>query len=74
MSDAGARKRSGVPDEVTFLRKWQIALQQIDDAIAWGVRRRVVLADAGYGDSSEFPEKKPWAGACIQRASPLRRA
>jgi SRSO17 transposase len=44
----------GIPAEVGFLRKWQIALQQIDDALSWGVRQHVVLADAGYGDAAEF--------------------
>ncbi len=53
--DDRARRRSvGIPDEVSFLRKWQIALAQIDDALAWGVRKHVVLADAGYGDAAEF--------------------
>ena len=28
--------------------------QRGDDAIAWGVRKHVVLADAGYGDIGEF--------------------
>jgi SRSO17 transposase len=36
------------------LKKWEIALQQIDDALAWGVRKHLVLADAGYGDVGEF--------------------
>ncbi len=51
----GPRRRSvGVPDEVEFAKKWQIALALIDDALAAGVRRHLVLADAGYGDSTEF--------------------
>lgn len=53
-NDARARKTAGVPRDVRFLRKWEISLQQIDDAIQWGVRKHVVLGDAGYGDSSEF--------------------
>jgi SRSO17 transposase len=40
-----------------FLRKWEIALQQIDDALGWGVRRHVVLADAGYGEVTEFRDE-----------------
>ncbi len=52
--DKRRRRLAGVPDEVTFLRKWEIALRQLDDALQWGVRRHVVLADAGYGDSVEF--------------------
>jgi SRSO17 transposase len=52
--DKRRRRLAGVPDEITFLRKWEIALRQLDDALQWGVRRHVVLADAGYGDSVEF--------------------
>jgi SRSO17 transposase len=37
-----------------FRRKWEISLAQIDAALRWGVRKHVVLADAGYGDASEF--------------------
>ena len=39
-----------------FATKRDIALAQLDAALAWGVRRHVVLADAGYGDSTEFRE------------------
>lgn len=53
--DDRARRRSvDIPDDVEFRRKWQIALAQIDDALSWGVRKHVVLADAGYGDAAEF--------------------
>ena len=37
-----------------FQKKWQIALSQLDDALEWGVRQHLVLADAGYGDTREF--------------------
>ena len=47
---------AGVPDEIEFRRKWEISLAQIDEALKWGVRRHIVLADAGYGDCSEFRE------------------
>lgn len=48
------RKAAGVPKEVRFQRKWQIALSQLDEALAWGVRQHIVLADAGYGDCRQF--------------------
>ncbi|SDD33963.1 DDE superfamily endonuclease [Myxococcus virescens] len=54
---ARSRKRCkavGIPAGVKFQKKWQIALRQLDDALAWGVRRHLVLADAGYGDAREF--------------------
>jgi SRSO17 transposase len=44
----------GVPDEVPFRTKWQISLSQLDAARSWGLTRRVVLADAGYGDVTEY--------------------
>ncbi len=45
---------AGVPSDVTFQKKWEIALEQIDKAIASGVRKHVVLGDAGYGDVGSF--------------------
>jgi SRSO17 transposase len=45
---------AGVPEDIGFRKKWEIALDQIDAALRWGVRKHVVLADAGYGDASEF--------------------
>lgn len=48
------RVKAGVPCDVVFQRKWEIALSQIDAALASGARPRPVLADAGYGDASEF--------------------
>jgi SRSO17 transposase len=52
--DARRREAVGVPDEVEHQKRWEIALNQIDDALRWGVRHHVVLADAGYGDATEF--------------------
>jgi SRSO17 transposase len=54
-TDDRARCRvAGVPDEVRFRRKWELALLQIDEALQWGVRHHVVLSDSGYGDVGEF--------------------
>ncbi len=53
-SDRKRCQAVGVPEDVPFRTKWQISLAQIDDALAWGVKRRVVLADAGYGDVTEY--------------------
>lgn len=53
-SDPARREKVGVPDDVVFEKKWEIALEQISAALAWGVRRHIALADAGYGDASEF--------------------
>ena len=32
------------------------ALRLLDDAVGWGIAKRVVVADAGYGDCTEFRE------------------
>lgn len=53
-ADAVRRMEARIPEQVPFQKKWEIAISQLDDAIAWGLRKRIVLADAGYGDISEF--------------------
>ena len=52
--DPVRRKKAGVPDEVRFKKKPEIALAQIAAALAAGVGKGVVLADAAYGTSAEF--------------------
>jgi SRSO17 transposase len=47
--DAGRRKKAGVPEEVAFATKPQIALAQIGAAVAGGLPPGVVLMDPGYG-------------------------
>lgn len=46
----------GVPDEVEFKTKWQIALDLIDQALGFGVSRRPVLGDSAFGEVTEFRE------------------
>ena len=53
-ADPDRRAKSGVPDEVTFKTKPEIALDQIQAAHAAGVRPGIVLADAGYGVDGAF--------------------
>jgi SRSO17 transposase len=53
-SDAERRKKAGVPEEIAFQTKPQIALDQIKRARDRGVPQGVVLADAGYGNDSQF--------------------
>lgn len=52
--DPDRRAAVGVPKEVVFRTKWEIVLEQLDAALASGVRRHIMLADAGYGDATEF--------------------
>jgi len=48
-------ERVGVPAEVGFQTKWQLALGLMDRLLAQGVSRpEVVVADAGYGNITEF--------------------
>jgi len=54
IDDRVRRKRSGVPKEIVFRTKPQIALAEIDRVIAQGARFGDVSADAGYGASAEF--------------------
>jgi SRSO17 transposase len=56
-SDAARRERARVPADVSYATKGEIALAQLDWALASGVRPHVVLADAGYGDSTEFRDE-----------------
>ena len=53
------RKRcrdAGIPDEIPFATKWEIALAAIDDLLAEGLPRAPVTADAGYGMVTAFRE------------------
>jgi SRSO17 transposase len=48
------RKEAGIPSEVGFKTKGTIALELIDEALAWKIPPGVVAADAGYGNRAEF--------------------
>jgi len=52
--DAERRRRARIPEEIRHVPKWQLALQIIDQLIEWGLPRRVVAADGGYGDTTLF--------------------
>jgi len=54
--DRRRRRAAGVPDDLTFQPKWQIALGQLETLQAEDVPRAPVLADAGYGDTTAFRE------------------
>ena len=53
-ADPQRRKTAGVPEDLAFATKPEIALAQMRQAISSGVQRGVVLADAGYGDETAF--------------------
>ena len=60
--DRRRRRAAGVPDAVEFQPKWQLALAQIRTLQAEGVPPAPVVADAGYGDTTEFREALTAAG------------
>lgn len=54
--DGERRKKAGVPEEVTFKTKPEIALDLVKQALKDGAPRGVVLADAAYGSDTAFRE------------------
>jgi len=52
--DRNRRKKTGVPDQIQFQTKTEIALEQIRRARERGIPQGVVLADAGYGVDTSF--------------------
>ena len=52
--DALRRQQAGVPEEVRFATKTQIALAQLQTLLDQGAPRHCVLADAGYGVDTAF--------------------
>ncbi len=53
-ADPARRAETGVPDDVVFQTKPQIALGQLRAALAAGIEAEVALADAGYGTDTDF--------------------
>lgn len=56
VNDPVRRKKAGIPEEITFQTKTELALDLIDEVRTWGLQDRLVLTDSGYGDSYEFRE------------------
>jgi SRSO17 transposase len=54
--DRERRRVAGVPREVTFATKWEIALVEVDRLLGDDLPRAPVVADAGYGDVTAFRE------------------
>ncbi|WP_223214333.1 MULTISPECIES: IS701 family transposase [Xanthomonas] len=53
-ADAAKREKAGVPEEIAFATKPEIALAQMQAACAAGVVRGTVLADAAYGSNTAW--------------------
>jgi SRSO17 transposase len=54
--NAERRQKAGVPEEIRFQTKPEIAMEQIRAAVAADVVQGTVLADAAYGGNNEFRE------------------
>lgn len=52
--DRARRRKAGVPAEVRFATKGEIALAQLEQLLAAGAPRHCVLADAAYGTEAHF--------------------
>jgi SRSO17 transposase len=53
-SDRARREEAGIPKDLVFKPKWQLALDLIDQVRGWELPDQIVIADAGYGDTTEF--------------------
>jgi SRSO17 transposase len=69
--DRARCRKAGVPEEIEFRTKAQIAHEQIERALADNVPRGIVLADAGYGTESDFRDwlQSQASGKCDRRLS-----
>jgi SRSO17 transposase len=56
VEDAERCGKAGVPAPTTFRTKAELALELIDRLLEWGLKRQTVLADAGYGNNTQFRE------------------
>jgi SRSO17 transposase len=52
--DEERRRKAGVPDDIEFKTKPEIALEQVRWALEAGLPRGVILMDAGYGAGTEL--------------------
>jgi SRSO17 transposase len=46
--------KAGIPHHTPFRTKIELALELIDHLLGWGLSHQPVLADAGYGNNTEF--------------------
>jgi SRSO17 transposase len=54
VDDPVRRVKVGVPIDIVFQTKPQIALDQLRAAVVDGIKAELVLADAGYGNDTDF--------------------
>ncbi len=54
IEDSVRRGEAGIPEEIVFKTKTELALDVIDEVRGWGLQDHLVLADSAYGDTYEF--------------------
>lgn len=57
VEDPARREQAEVPDTIRFQTKSEIAIELVTKALEEEIPRAIVLADAGYGNDTEFREK-----------------
>jgi len=57
VEDPAKRSQAEVPDTIRFQTKPEIAIELVKKALDEEIPRAIVLADAGYGNDTEFREK-----------------
>jgi SRSO17 transposase len=72
--DRARCRAAGVPEDIEFKTKWQIALELLDQALSWGLEKMPVLADAGYGEITDFRAAQQQATRSTHQATLARRA
>jgi SRSO17 transposase len=55
--DGERKKRAGVPDDIAFATKPEIALKQVRTALDSGVPRGTFVGDAGYGNDTKLRDQ-----------------
>jgi SRSO17 transposase len=53
-ADVERRRKAHVPADQRHRPKWQLALDMLDELAGWGLAPPVLLADAAYGEVTEF--------------------
>ena len=60
--DKARRRQAGVPRQIAFATKGEIAWAHIEAALASGIPRGIVLMDAGYGGETDLRERLTASG------------
>ncbi|MGW0595498.1 IS701 family transposase, partial [Streptosporangium sp. NPDC002607] len=51
---AARRHRARIPDDITHVPKWRLAVDMLDELACWGLDAPLVVADEGYGQDGAF--------------------